>query len=60
MSFIVFLLGTLLLSSLALLVLLVAPRPFDDVRADRMPYVGAAVAVLLLVLGFIGGVSLAG
>lgn len=60
MSFIAFLIGTLTVSSLALLALLVSPRPLDGLRADRVPIVSAALAALLVALGFIGGLSIAG
>jgi len=55
-----FLIGTLLLSVLVLLVLLVQPRPADDVRSDRLPFVGMTLAILLAVLAFFGGLAVSG
>ncbi len=60
MSFSTFLIGTLLVSSLVLLVLLIAPQPNQDLRATRLPFVGAMLAMLLVALGFIAGFSVAG
>ncbi len=60
MSFVAFLIGTLLASSLALLVLLVAPQVRRSPRVERGPVVGLLIAILLMAIGFIGGLSLAG
>ncbi len=55
-----FLIGTLLVSVLVLLVLLVQPKPAQDLRADRLPYVGITLAALLALLAFVGGLAVGG
>jgi hypothetical protein len=56
MTFNTFLLGTVLVSSLALLALLAAPRR-DSQAASRVPAIGALAAALLVAIGFIAGLS---
>lgn len=58
--FTTFLIGTLLVVGLVMLVLLVQPKPANDVRADRLPYVGMALAGLLAVLALVGGLAVSG
>lgn len=53
-----FLLGTLLLTSLVMIVLLVSPRPNDDVRTERLPLVGLMLFLLLALLALVGGVAI--
>lgn len=60
MSFVAFLIGTVLVSSLVLLVMLLAPRALRDVPVRAVPITGLALAGLLLVFGFISGLTLAG
>ena len=55
-----FLIGTALTVGLVLLVLLVQPRPLADVRAERLPFVGMALAALLAVLALVGGLAVSG
>ncbi len=43
-----------------LLMLLLAPKPMAGIESRRIPIVSAALAILLMALGFIGGISLAG
>lgn len=45
-----FLIGIVLLSSLILLVLLVQPKPNDDIRTDRLPFIGTGMILLVAVL----------
>lgn len=52
-----FLIGTALVVGLIMLVLLVQPKPGRDVKAERLPYVGMALAALLAALAFIGGLA---
>jgi hypothetical protein len=54
-----FLLGTLLMTSLIMIVLLVAPRPNEDIRSDRLPVVGVLLLLLLTFLGILGGFAVA-
>lgn len=54
-----FLLGLLLMTSLVMVVLLVAPRPNQDIRADRLPVVGVLVMLLLAFLAVLGGFAIA-
>lgn len=49
------LLGIFLVSSLVLLVLLVAPRPGQDLQAKRVTWIGLAVGSLAVVLAFTTG-----
>lgn len=58
--FTTFLIGTALTVGLVLLVLLVQPKPAADVRAERLPFVGMALAGLLAVLALVGGLVVAG
>jgi hypothetical protein len=51
-----FLLGTLLITSLVMLVLLVSPRPGDDVRITRLPFVGIVLFLILAILALVTGV----
>lgn len=50
-----FLLGVLLMTSLVMVVLLVAPRPNRDIRADRLPVLGVLVVLLITFLAILGG-----
>jgi hypothetical protein len=54
-----FLLGTLLMTSLVMLVLLVSPRPGDDLRITRLPFVGIVLFLLLVLVALITGVAAA-
>ena len=54
-----FLLGVLLMTSLVLVVLLVAPQPQHDVRANRLPVVGALIFLLFALLAVLGGWAIA-
>lgn len=55
-----FLLGTVLMTSLVMVVLLVAPRPNQDIRADRLPVIGALLMLLLAFLAIVGGFAVLG
>ncbi len=52
-----FLIGIVLASLLALVFLLVAPRPAEDAKTSALPWMGLALAVLFAALGFAGGVA---
>ncbi|MGB0653492.1 MAG: hypothetical protein ACPGQL_09860 [Thermoplasmatota archaeon] len=49
------LIGILLLTSLVLLVLLVRPRPNDDIRAAGLPLIGLVATILIAALALLAG-----
>ena len=54
-----FLIGVLLMTSLVMVVLLVAPQPDRDVRATRLPWLGVVLFLLWAVLAVFGGFAVA-
>lgn len=57
--FLTFLIGTLALSVLVLIALLVQPRADAGDRHDTPPYVGMTLAVLFAILAVLGGLAVA-
>lgn len=55
-----FLLGIVLVTSLVMIVLLVAPRPNSDIKSSRLPYVGVLLFLLMAFLALVGGFAIAG
>lgn len=53
-----FLLGIVLMTSLVMIVLLVAPRPNSDIKSSRLPYIGALVFLLLAFIAVVGGFAI--
>lgn len=53
-----FLLGIVLMTSLVMVVLLVAPRPNSDIKSSRLPLVGALVFLLIAFLALLGGFAI--